>query len=159
MKVSKYTIRISVLGLYVYLFMNFSRLLRLIHVGLVSMRGDEFATCPVVVSRDARKPRNHDHRKHRDCRRDHWPSPWVCHGRDYCRIVYKIAQWSSCCAKNWLMRCWRGYLSGARCRLFAYGPADDNATPEPRQFLPHLNPDWFYLSGTGLSRQSWKRGR
>jgi len=22
------------------------------------------------------------------------------------------------------MRCWYGYLSGARCRLFAYGPAD-----------------------------------
>jgi len=26
--------------------------------------------------------------------------------------------------KNWVMRCWCGYLSGARCRLFAYGPAD-----------------------------------
>jgi len=25
------------------------------------------------------------------------------------------------------MGCWRGYLSGARCR-FAYGPADPNAT-------------------------------
>ena len=24
---------------------------------------------------------------------------------------------------------------------------------------PHLNPDWFYLSGTGLPRLSWKRGR
>ena len=29
--------------------------------------------------------------------------------------------------KNWLVRCWRGYLSGARCRL-AYGPADATAT-------------------------------
>ena len=26
--------------------------------------------------------------------------------------------------KNWVMRCWCGYLSGSRCRLFAYGPAD-----------------------------------
>ena len=26
--------------------------------------------------------------------------------------------------KNWLIRCWCGYLSGARCRLFAYGLAD-----------------------------------
>ena len=26
--------------------------------------------------------------------------------------------------KHWLMRYWCGYLSGARCRLFAYGPAD-----------------------------------
>ena len=25
--------------------------------------------------------------------------------------------------KNWVVRCWHGYLSGARCRL-AYGPAD-----------------------------------
>jgi len=26
------------------------------------------------------------------------------------------------------------------------------------QLLPHLNPHWFYLSGTSLSRLSWKRG-
>jgi len=24
--------------------------------------------------------------------------------------------------KNWVMGCWCGYVSGARCRLFAYGP-------------------------------------
>jgi len=30
--------------------------------------------------------------------------------------------------------------------------------PKPHYFLPHLNPDWFYLSGTGLPRLSWKRG-
>ena len=29
--------------------------------------------------------------------------------------------------KNWVVGCWRGYLSGARCRL-AYGPADATAT-------------------------------
>ena len=29
--------------------------------------------------------------------------------------------------KNWVVRCWRGYLFGARCRL-AYGPADATAT-------------------------------
>jgi len=29
--------------------------------------------------------------------------------------------------KNWVVRCWHGYLSGARCRL-AYGPADATAT-------------------------------
>jgi len=27
------------------------------------------------------------------------------------------------------MRCWRGYLSGARCKWFAYGPADVTAVP------------------------------
>jgi len=36
--------------------------------------------------------------------------------------------------KNWLMKCWRGYLSGARCKWFACGPAD--ATPSlPPHFL------------------------
>ena len=29
--------------------------------------------------------------------------------------------------KNWVVGCWRGYLSGARCRL-AYGPDDATAT-------------------------------
>ena len=47
--------------------------------------------------------------------------------------------------KNWVMRCWRGYLSGARCRL-AYDPADATAT---HCLLLQWNPDWFYLSGTG----------
>ena len=42
--------------------------------------------------------------------------------------------------------CWRGYLSGARCRL-AYGPADATAT---HCLSLQQNPDWFYLSGTGL---------
>jgi len=30
-------------------------------------------------------------------------------------------------------------------------------TPKPRHLLPHLNSDWFYLSGTGLPRLSWKK--
>ena len=30
--------------------------------------------------------------------------------------------------KNWVVGCWHGCLSGARCRL-AYGPADATATP------------------------------
>ena len=33
--------------------------------------------------------------------------------------------------KSWVMRCWCGYLSAARCRLFAYGPADATASPNP----------------------------
>jgi len=28
--------------------------------------------------------------------------------------------------------------------------------PKPKCLLAHLNPDWFYLSGTGLARLSWK---
>jgi len=33
--------------------------------------------------------------------------------------------------KNWVMRCWCGCLSGARCRLFAYDPADATSSPNP----------------------------
>ena len=33
--------------------------------------------------------------------------------------------------KNWVMRHWCGYLSGARCRFFAYGPADATASQNP----------------------------
>ena len=33
--------------------------------------------------------------------------------------------------KNWMMRCCGGYLSGARCRLFAYGQADATAFQNP----------------------------
>ena len=29
--------------------------------------------------------------------------------------------------------------------------------PKPNHLLPHLIPDWFYLSGTGLPRLSWKK--
>ena len=34
------------------------------------------------------------------------------------------------------------------------GPADSTAIPNPHNLLPYLNPDWFYLSGTGLPRLS-----
>ena len=42
-----------------------------------------------------------------------------------------------------MTRCWCGYLSGARCRLFAYGPADSTAISKLHHLLPHINPDWF----------------
>ena len=37
-------------------------------------------------------------------------------------LVERQKQHSAC--KNWMMRYQCGYMSGARCRLFAYGPAD-----------------------------------
>jgi len=46
--------------------------------------------------------------------------------------------------------------SGARCWLFACGPAD--ATVSPKPIISCLVSDWFYLSGTSLPRLSWKRG-
>jgi len=33
--------------------------------------------------------------------------------------------------KNWVMGCWCRYLSGAGCRLFAYGPADATTSQNP----------------------------
>jgi len=37
--------------------------------------------------------------------------------------------------------------------LFAYGPANATASQNSQlHLLPHLNPDWFYLSDTGLPR-------
>ena len=30
--------------------------------------------------------------------------------------------------KNWVVTYWRGYMSGTRCKWFAYGPADATAT-------------------------------
>jgi len=59
--------------------------------------------------------------------------------------------------KNRVMRCWCGRLSGARCRLFAYGPSDATAVPKAHHLLPHLNPDWFYLSAAGLPVALGKR--
>jgi len=41
------------------------------------------------------------------------------------------------------VRCWHGYLSGARRRL-AYSPADAIAI---HCLLLQQNPDWFYFSG------------
>jgi len=43
-------------------------------------------------------------------------------------------------------------------RLLAYGPADATDKLFPHYLLPHLNPDCFYLFGTGLPRLSWKGG-
>jgi len=73
-------------------------------------------------------------------------------------VVWRHQEEHPAC-KNWVMRCWCGYVSGARCRLFAYGPADATAISKPHHLLPHWNPDWFYLSGTSLPRLYWKRGR
>jgi len=42
--------------------------------------------------------------------------------------------------KNWVVRYWHGYLSGARCKWFAYGPADATATPSS---LAPVKSEWF----------------
>jgi len=57
--------------------------------------------------------------------------------------------------KNWVMRYWRGYLSGARFKWFAYGPADATATASS---LAPVKSRMVYLSGAGLPRLFWKKG-
>ena len=59
--------------------------------------------------------------------------------------------------KNLVMRCWCGYLSGARCRLFAYGPADATAFPNPSSldsFKSRLVlPFWYWLTQVVLGKR------
>ena len=45
--------------------------------------------------------------------------------------------------KNYMLRCWCDYLSGARCRFFAYDAADATAISKPRHILPYLNQTGF----------------
>jgi len=51
---------------------------------------------------------------------------------------------------------WCGYLSGVRFKSFAYGPADATATPSS---LAPVKSRMVCLSGTGLCRLTWKKGR
>jgi len=62
-------------------------------------------------------------------------------GRQEEHPVCKIIEW------------WGGYLSGVRCKWFAYGPADATVTPSS---LASLKSRLVYVSGTGLPRLSWK---
>ena len=58
--------------------------------------------------------------------------------------------------KNWVARCWRGYPSAASCKCFAHGPADATAIPSS---LAPVKSRMAYLSGAGLPRLSWRKGR
>ena len=51
-----------------------------------------------------------------------------------------------------MVGCWRGYLSGARCRL-AYGPADSTATHCLRLVLPF----WYQLKWVVTGKRAVKR--
>jgi len=58
--------------------------------------------------------------------------------------------------KNWVVTYWHGYLSGVRCKWFAYGPSDATATPSS---FAAVKSRMVYLSGAGLPKLSWKKGR
>jgi len=79
----------------------------------------------------------------------------VCRNKDYIgfsalTLLVRKGIWL---VRNWVMWCWRGYLSGARCKWFACGPADATATPSS---IASLKPRMVYLSGAGLPGLSWK---
>ena len=57
-----------------------------------------------------------------------------------------------------MVRYWDGYLSGMSFRSFACGQAGVTAMTKACHLSLHVNPDWFYPSGTGLPRLSWKTG-
>jgi len=57
---------------------------------------------------------------------------------------------------NWVVRYWRGCLSGKRCKWFVCGPANATATPS---YLASLKSRMAYLSGAGLPRLYWKVDR
>jgi len=57
--------------------------------------------------------------------------------------------------KSWVVRYWHGYLCGARCKRFAYGPSDVTATASS---LVPVKSRMVYLSGASLPRLSWEKG-
>ena len=62
--------------------------------------------------------------------------------------------------KNWVVRCWHGYLSGARYKWFAYGPADATATPssiapENLEWFTFLVPAYPGCPGIKAIKQMW----
>jgi len=57
--------------------------------------------------------------------------------------------------KNRVVRYWHGYLSGERCKSFAYGPADASATLSS---LAPVKSKIVYLSGVSLPMLSCRKG-
>ena len=55
--------------------------------------------------------------------------------------------------KKWMMMCWCGHLSGARCRLFAYATTSQNSIIS----LLHLNPGMVLPFWFQLTQLSWKK--
>jgi len=60
---------------------------------------------------------------------------------------------------NWVMKCWHGYLSGARCKWYAYGPAHATATPSSLASLKSTLVwlFWCWLTLGCLGKEAIKR--
>jgi len=57
--------------------------------------------------------------------------------------------------KKWMMRCWRGYLSRARCKWFAYDRADATATTSSLALLKSrmVSPFWCQLTQVVMEKR------
>jgi len=57
--------------------------------------------------------------------------------------------------KKFVMWCWCGYLSGVRCRWFAYGPAGVTATPSSLALSKSriVLPFWYRLTQVVLEKR------
>jgi len=53
---------------------------------------------------------------------------------------------------------WLSVWSKVQTVCIWHSPADATVIPKPHCLLPNVNPDWLYLSGTGLPKLSWERG-
>ena len=72
---------------------------------------------------------------------------WVC----VCVYVGQQEEHPAC---SWVMRCWHGRLSVARCKWLAYGPADATATPSS---LASVKPRMFILLLPAYTGFPWRK--
>ena len=75
----------------------------------------------------------------------------------HCFATFGWASEEHPACKNWVMSCLCGYLSGAKCRLFAYGPADATAPKIPKSLASFKSrlvlPFWYQLTQVVLEKR------
>ena len=71
----------------------------------------------------------------------------------HCWLGIRMSIWP---VENQVMRYWRDHLSGAKCRWFAYGPADATATPSSLASFKSrmVSPFWCRLIQVVLEKRS-----
>ena len=92
------------------------------------------------------------------------PEPSTCQNLSFSTVKLQVASVLWDCwlgirksirsVKAWVTRCWRGYLSGAKCKWFPYGPADATATPSSLASLTSrmVEPFRCWLTGVVLEK-------
>jgi len=118
-----------------------NRRCQLTHVDLYNRRETRGCYCCCCCSSDTNK----------------WTTAWNLHIAFIALTLLVGRQEEHPVGKNWLMRCWCGCLSGARCRLFAYGPADATAIRKPLSLVLFqsrlVSPFWYRLTQVVLEKR------